>query len=141
MLRWDQARWEIEDYVRSLKQGGQSETLRLEAPERVERCLALYPLSAWRLHPLPPLARAYPHAPGSIVFEAKEWRTIYLLHPYKRPPQKPPPLRMRTRMVAPRGGFLARKGDGEPGVETGWRGDMEIRRAVPTLALAKAAGV
>jgi hypothetical protein len=48
---------------------------------------------------------------------------------------------MMTRMLAQLGGFLARKGDGEPGVETVWRGYMEMRRAVHTLALAKAAGV
>jgi Transposase DNA-binding/Transposase Tn5 dimerisation domain len=141
ILRWYQARWEIELYFRILKQGCQIEKLRLEAPERLERCLAIYMLIAWRLHHLTHLARAYPNGPCSIVFEAKEWRTIYLIHHHKRPPQKPPPLRMMTRMLAQLGGFLARKGDGEPGVETVWRGYMEMRRAVHTLALAKAAGV
>lgn len=141
ILRWYRTRWEIELYFRILKQGCQIEKLRLEAPERLERCLAIYMLIAWRLHHLTHLARAYPNVPCSAVFEDKEWRTIYLLHHHKRPPQKPPPLRTMTRMLAQLGGFLARKGDGEPGVETVWRGYMEMLRAVHTLALAKAVGV
>jgi len=44
-------------------------------------------------------------------------------------------------MLAQLGGFLARKGDGEPGVETIWRGYMEMLRAVHTLAIARAVGL
>lgn len=141
ILHWYRSRWEIELYFRILKQGCQIEKLRLETPERLERCLAIYMLIAWRLHHLTHLARAYPNVPCSAVFEDKEWRTIYLLHHHKRPPQKPPPLRTMLRLLAQLGGFLARKGDGEPGVETVWRGYMEMLRAVHTLALAKAVGV
>jgi hypothetical protein len=46
-----------------------------------------------------------------------------------------------TRMLAQLGGFLARRGDGEPGVETIWRGYMEMMRAVHTLTLARAVGL
>jgi hypothetical protein len=46
-----------------------------------------------------------------------------------------------TRMLAQLGGFLARKGDGEPGVETIWRGYMEMMRAVRTLKIARAVGL
>jgi Transposase Tn5 dimerisation domain len=45
------------------------------------------------------------------------------------------------RMLAQLGGFLARTGDGEPGVETIWRGYMEMLRAVHALALARAVGL
>ncbi len=141
IIAWYRARWEIELYFRILKQGCQIEKLRLEAPERLERCLAVYMIIAWRLHHLTHVARAYPNAPCTAVFEVKEWRTIYLLQTHKRPPQKPPPLRTMTRMLAQLGGFLARKGDGEPGVETIWRGYMEMMRAVHTLAIARAVGL
>jgi len=96
---------------------------------------------AWRLHPLTHAARASPHAPCTALFEAQEWQTIYLLHRHKRPLQKPPPLRTRMRMLAQLGGFLARKGDGEPGVETVWRGYLEMRSAVRTLDIARAVGL
>ena len=38
------------------------------------------------------------------------------------PPKTPPTLREAVRMMAGLGGFLGRKGDGEPGTETLWRG-------------------
>ena len=38
------------------------------------------------------------------------------------PPKEPPPLREAIRMVATLGGFLGRKGDGEPGTQTLWLG-------------------
>jgi Transposase DNA-binding/Transposase Tn5 dimerisation domain len=141
LIRWYRARWEIELYFRILKQGCQVEKLRLEAPERLERCLALYMIIAWRLHPLTQVARARPKVPCTAVFEVQEWQTVYLLVTHKRPPQKPPPLRTMIRLLAQLGGFLARTGDGEPGVETVWRGYMEMMRAVHTLALAKAVGL
>ena len=87
------------------------------------------------------VARAYPKAPCTVVFERQEWQTIYRLQTHKRPPQKPPPVRTLTRMLAQLGGFLARTGDGEPGVETIWRGYMEMMRAVHTLAIVRAAGL
>jgi hypothetical protein len=37
-------------------------------------------------------------------------------------PASPPGLREAVRQVARLGGFLARRGDGEPGVKTIWRG-------------------
>lgn len=141
ILQWYRARWEIELYFRILKQGCQIEKLRLEAPERLERCLALYMLIAWRLHYLTHVARAYPNVPCTTVLERQEWQTSYLLQAHKRPPQKPPPLRTRIRMLAQLGGFLARTGDGEPGVETVWRGYMEMLRAMHTLKLARAVGL
>jgi hypothetical protein len=131
----------IDLYFRILKQGCQIEKLRLETPERLERCLAVYMIIAWRLHHLRHVARISPNAPCTVVFEGKKWQTIYLLQTYKRPPQKPPPLRTVTRMLAQLGGFLARKGDDEPGVETIWRGYMEMMRAVHTLKIAKAVGL
>jgi hypothetical protein len=38
------------------------------------------------------------------------------------PPRQPPTLREAIRRVAGLGGFLGRKGDGEPGTEVLWRG-------------------
>jgi hypothetical protein len=141
IIGWYRARWGIALYFRILKQGCRIEKLRLETPERLERCLAVYMIIAWRLHYLTHAARVYPHEPCTKVFEVEQWQTIYLLQTHKRPPQKPPPLRTMTRMLAQLGGFLARKGDGEPGVETIWRGYMEMMRAVYTLKVAKAVGL
>lgn len=40
--------------------------------------------------------------------------------------ETPPSLNEVVRLVARRSGFLARKGDGEPGVKTIWRGLQRI---------------
>ena len=41
---------------------------------------------------------------------------------HRAPPQAPPSLREMVRGLAQLGGFLARQGDGEPGVKTIWQG-------------------
>jgi len=58
-----------------------------------------------------------------VFFEEAEWKALVA---YKTqnpiPPEKPPTLREATRMAASLGGFLGRKGDGDPGTKTLWLG-------------------
>ena len=90
------------------------------------------------MHHITQAAREHPEVPCTEVFSEQEWHTISLLQTPQRPPKHPPPLRTITRMLAQLGGFLARQGDGEPGVETIWRGYMELQRALKALTIAKA---
>jgi hypothetical protein len=39
------------------------------------------------------------------------------------------------RLLAQLGGFLARKGDGEPGVQTTWRGYMRLLQSIQALQI------
>jgi hypothetical protein len=48
----------------------------------------------------------------------------------KEPPKKTPTLREVIRRIAMLGGFLARKGDGEPGVKTLWQGFARVESFV-----------
>jgi Transposase DNA-binding/Transposase Tn5 dimerisation domain len=137
LVAWYRARWEVELYFRILKQGCKVEDLRLESQERLEKCIAVYLIIAWRIHHITQAVREQPEVACTAIFSDQEWQTIYLLQNQKPPPQKPPPLRTITRMLAQLGGFLARKGDGEPGVETVWRGYMELQRALKALEIAK----
>jgi hypothetical protein len=69
------------------------------------------------------------------VFDQVEWQAAWLLAE-KEPPKKTPPLREVIRRIAMLGGFLARKGDGEPGVKTLWQGFARISsfvRGVETM--------
>ena len=50
--------------------------------------------------------------------------------------QKAPTLREAIRMIALLGGFLGRKGDGEPGVKTIWRGLRRLHDIAATWKLA-----
>jgi hypothetical protein len=76
------------------------------------------------------LGRAYPDASGEIVFEPREWQTIYTMQYHSRPPAQPPPLRDTVRALAQLGGFLARTGDGEPGLKSIWQGYQRLHEFI-----------
>ena len=52
-----------------------------------------------------------------------EWKALMVFTDRNPvPPSKPPTMREATHRVAGLGGFLGRKGDGEPGTQTLWLG-------------------
>jgi len=114
-------------FFRVFEQGCQVEQLRLQTKPRLVNALALYLIVAWRIHTLTRLSRAYPEVSCEGVFEPQEWQTLYTRHYRRRPPQEPPPLREMVRCLARLGGFLARTGDGEPGVQTLWQGYRRLQ--------------
>ena len=71
------------------------------------------------------LGRACPDLNAQLMFEPDEWQAAYILNK-KRPPDTPPTFNEVVRLVARLGGFLARTGDGEPGVKTIWLGMQRI---------------
>lgn len=71
------------------------------------------------------LARENPDSPCTQVFAEKEWQLIYTWQT-KSKHERIPTINELVRLLAMRGGFLGRKGDGEPGVETIWRGYVKI---------------
>jgi hypothetical protein len=118
-------RWRIERFHYVLKSGCGMEKLQLESADRLERALALYSILAWRLLALTYRARSDPHASASEVLEEAEWKTLVLMRRRGRgkPTElKPPSLREAIREIASFGGFLGRKGDGEPGAKSLWIG-------------------
>ena len=80
---------------------------------------------AWRIARLMRLGRSCPELDAALMFEPDEWRAAYILNKEKIP-DKTPTLNAVVRLVARLGGFLARKGDGEPGVKTIWLGMQRI---------------
>ena len=121
LIDWYRCRWEIETLFHVLKNGCRVESLQLGHVRKLELALAIYLVVAWRLAHLTRLGRTQPDLPASAVFEQTEWQAAWLLAE-KPPPRKTPTLREVIRRIAMLGGFLARKGDGEPGVKTLWQG-------------------
>jgi hypothetical protein len=74
--------------------------------------------------------RASPEVSGDVGFEPREWQTMYTMQHRGYPPQAPPALREIVRSLAQRGGFLARKGDGEPGIQAIWQGDQRLHECI-----------
>ena len=122
-LRWYTLRWGIEVFHRVLKSGCQVETRRLGDAHRLEACLGIDLVVAWRICHLTRLGRETPAVPASVYFAEEEWQALMAFTTRQsEPPKAPPTLREAVRMVAVLGGFLGRKCDGEPGPQTLWRG-------------------
>jgi Transposase DNA-binding/Transposase Tn5 dimerisation domain len=120
---WYRFRWLIERYHFVLKSGCHLEKLQLEKAERLERALATYCIVAWRLLWLTYQARKTPDIECSLAFQTHEWQALYAFtHQTNILPSTPPSLHEAILWVAKLGGFLARSSDGEPGVQTIWRG-------------------
>lgn len=122
-------RWLIERYFATLKGGCRAEDLQLGTATRLERALALFCVVAWRLLWLMHEARRDPHASCDQLFSEAEWKAIYAYrYPDLPMPKKPPTLREMVRLTARLGGYLGRRNDGEPGIETLWKGLAELSR-------------
>lgn len=120
-------RWQIEVYFKVLKSGCQIEKLQLEHIDRILRCLAIYMILAWRILFATLLGRVVPNIPCDTMFSDSEWRSVYTVVHKKPSPQVAPGLNEFMKCVAQLGGFLNRKGDGEPGVKTIWIGLQRMR--------------
>lgn len=78
---------------------------------------------AWRLLWLTYQERETPDASCELALQTHEWQALYAsIHHTPMVPSTPPCLREAVRWIAQLGGFLARKSDGEPGLQTIWRG-------------------
>ena len=78
---------------------------------------------AWQLLWLTYEARPDPEWSCEAVLPREAWQVLHrVVHKTEAVPACPPSLREAVRQIARLGGFLARKGDGEPGVKTIWRG-------------------
>ena len=115
-------RWKVERYHYVLKSGCRVEDLQLESADRLERALALYNVVAWRLLYMTYIARIEPDLPCTAVLEEEEWQALFVIGAAQPLPKEPPTVREAVRLIATLGGFLGRKGDGEPGVKTLWTG-------------------
>lgn len=129
-LGWYATRWGIEVYHRVLKSGCRIKDRRLENADRMESCLALDLVVAWRIYRLNKQGRETPTLPCDLLLQETEWKVLYAQAHQTAPPDSPPPLRDAVRMIAKLGGFLGRKGDGEPGTTTLWRGLLRLKYLV-----------
>jgi Transposase Tn5 dimerisation domain/Transposase DNA-binding len=125
LIDWYRARWEVEIFFHVLKNACRVEALQLASMPRIERALALFMVVSWRIAHLMRLGRTCPDLPAELMFDNDEIKAAYVLN------KKTPPLARLTlneviRHVAMLGGFLARKGDGEPGVKTIWLGMQRV---------------
>jgi hypothetical protein len=126
-VEWYGVRFGIEVWHKVLKSGCRIEARQLESADRLQRCLPLYSVLAWRILYATLLSRALPELPCTVLLALEEWQALYCaIHHTPTPPPTPPPLRQAVHWIARLGGFLARRGDGEPGVTVLWKGFQHL---------------
>lgn len=136
-IRWYSYRWLIERFHYTLKSGCKLEDLQLQQGERLLKALATYSIVAWRLMAMTYLARLTPDVSCETIFRPDEWRLLRRKFSPKSRSKKPPTLQQATIWLARLGGFLNRKGDGDPGVKTLWRGYTKLSTLLEGAKLAK----
>jgi Domain of unknown function (DUF4338)/Transposase Tn5 dimerisation domain/Transposase DNA-binding len=135
-LMWYTRRWGIEVLHRTLKSGCRIEQRQLGQADRLEACLAIDLVVAWRIYHLNKLGREHPEAACTLYFEDAEWKALMMFTTQNPvPPTKPPSLREAIHRVASLGGFLGRKGDGDPGTQTLWLGLQRLDDITAAISL------
>ena len=132
-IQWYRCRWHIEVYFKVLKSGCHIEDCRLGTATRLIRFITLNSIIAWRIYWLTHINRHAPEAACVLVLAEHEWHALYatMLHTTQLPPQ-PPTVGQVIRWIAQLGGFLARKGDGDPGITAIWRGWQRLQDIATT---------
>jgi Transposase Tn5 dimerisation domain len=129
-------RWLVEEFHKALKTGCGVENRQHQTAKRLEVTTALCSVLAVRLVQLKTVARNAPETPADRVVP-KLWLEML------RALRGKPILTVRDfyRHLAGLGGFLMRKGDGEPGWITLWRGTIALVQGIRGyLAMRKRCG-
>jgi hypothetical protein len=120
LIGFYEQRWLIEEYHKALKTGCKTESHQLKTKSRLEALLGVTSVVAIRLLQLKSFARTHPQKRARSVVPAIWLRMLKLAG--KLSSVSDLTVGQFYREVAKLGGFLARKGDGEPGWITIWRG-------------------
>src|SRR5262245_27539205 len=134
-------RWRVERFHYVLKSGCKVEELQLAKAERLANALAFYSQVACRVLRLTYLGRAEPDSTAQEEFSALELATLRGYAQEKKMSREKDvrTLSQAVRVVARMGGFVGRKGDGQPGVKVLWRGLVSLHDRVAGFRLGFAA--
>jgi hypothetical protein len=120
-VQWYCRRWGIEEWHRALKNGCGVEQREFKTAEHLQRVLALDLMVAWRVLVSVKLGRILPQLPASVLYSTDELEVLQAATQKKKPRLNAAAtmtLSEANRRVARLGGYMARKGDGEPGAES-----------------------
>jgi len=131
-VQWYTVRFKIEVFHKILKSGRRSEDRRLRNRDRLERCLTIDMITAWRLMYLTMQGRETPEVACDLLFSEEEIEVLKLIKyrgEYAANKGKSLSLYDAIHIIATLGGFVKGK-NREPGAEVMWRG---IRRLADIL--------
>ena len=129
-LQWYARRWSIEVFHKTLKSGCRTEDRQLGTHEGLVRMLMVDAIVAWRLMAMTYAARHQPQAPCDTWLDEAQWRVLSCWATKRPPPSQPPSIHQVVQWIARLGGFLGRKSDGPPGVQSLWLGLLRLEPMV-----------
>lgn len=135
-VEWYSIRFNIETFHRILKSGRKSEDKRLKTLERLERCLSIDMITAWRLMYLTMLGRKTPEIESGFFFNESELEVLKRIKYGSYNADQTLPLKDSVGIIAILGGFVPGK-NRVPGVEVMWRGIRRLEDIVIGALLAK----
>ena len=130
---WYERRWLVEEYHRCLKTGCRVEASQLQDRAALWRLLGLCAPTAVRLLQLRQAARTDPAQPAAAALPAA---VIAVVAAKTRHPAAGMTVGQCWRLIARLGGHQGRRGDGEPGWETLWKGWRTVSLLVEGVHLA-----
>jgi Transposase Tn5 dimerisation domain len=130
---WYSCRWLVEEYHKCLKSGCGVEKRQLEHVDRLEPLVGVLSVVAVRLLQLKHQARVNPDTPASDVVPEPYVRTLAAWLKISANMTA----RQFWRGTAQLGGFLGRKGDGDPGWQTLWQGWWKLQLLTDGAELAR----
>ena len=132
-VQWDRMRWIVEDDHQCLKTGCQIEARQVQTYEGLRTVLGFLAPLAIRLLQWRSIARQEPERLAREVFPPTMVKVVAHL-------ARVSPDQLTTRgcwhRIAQAGGYLGRKGDGEPGWKTLWKGWLSIQTLLEGVHLA-----
>ena len=120
---WYSCRWLVEEYHKCLKTGCKVEERQLEHVERLEPLVGVLSVVAVRLLQLKHEARVDPDTPAAAVVPGPYVKTLAAYLKISATMTA----RQFWRGTAQLGGFLGRKGDGDPGWQALWHGWWKLQ--------------
>jgi transposase-like protein/transposase Tn5 family protein len=118
-IEWYRERWVVEEYHKALKTGCALEQRQLRSAQGLRALLGFLAIVAVRLLQLRTIARTAPETLATQVVEPEFVETVVR---FRGGSADRMTAEQFWRAVAGLGGFLGRKGDGDPGWQTLWRG-------------------
>jgi len=100
-VQWYACRWGIEVWHRIVQSGGRLAARQWQWAERLQRCLSLSSVLAWRTFYATMRVRSVPEAPWSVLLEPDAWPALSCaIHRVPRPPAEPPTLSQAVTWIA-----------------------------------------
>jgi hypothetical protein len=131
-VAWYTRRWLVEDYHQALKTGCRIEQTQLRDGAAITRLVGLLAPVAIRLLQLRHAARTTPTQPATAVVEERMVQVVARLTGQSADLS----CGQLWRLVARLGGYQGRKGDGDPGWRTIWRGWQYVQTVLRGVELA-----